>query len=145
MHSLSRWIEDVTQPAHPFYHPVQALLIGSFSYIGAACFTKTPPKNAMTVTIAAYTISQATAPLFSRWLEPYMDVTLVPLVGQVVHLTISFSTANIICRIGGRSISFKAMFPQIMLFLTAASLARYGLLKFRHSLELRPKIRRIGD
>ena len=135
MQALSKWVEDVTQPDHPCYHPVQALFFGTVSYLGTACFLSTPPKNAMTLTITAYTISQFTAPLFNKWLEPYMDVSLVPLVGQVVHITISFGTANIICRIAGRSISFKAVGPQIILFLSAISMTRVGLLKCRKSIK----------
>lgn len=135
MHSLSRWIADVTQPQHPFYHPVQALLIGGCSYLGTACLSSTPPKNAMTLTITAYTISHLTAPLFSEWLEPYKEFSLVPLVGQVVHLTICFSTANIICKIGGRSVSFKAVGTQIIFFLSTVSVLKLGLLRFRHSLQ----------
>lgn len=134
MQSFSIWIDDVTQPKHPYYHPVQALLFGSFSYLSTACLSSTPPKNAMTVTITAYTISQFTAPLFSKWLEPYKDISLVPLVGQVVHITLSFGTANVICRIAGRSISFKAVGAQITFFLSAISLTRLGLHKLRQNI-----------
>lgn len=136
MHAVSKWIEDVTQEKHPFYHPVQALLIGGCSYLGTACLSSTPPANAMTITITAYTISHLTAPLFSQWLEPYKDISLVPLAGQVVHLTICLSTANVICRIGGRSVSFKAVGAQLLFFLSSVSVLKLGLLRFRHNLQI---------
>lgn len=136
MRALSRWIEEVTQPSHPHYHPVQAALFGSISYIGTACLLSIPPENAMVVTIIAYTINLAVAPLISKWLQRHMDVSLVPLIGQVIHLSIAYGIANVICRLGGCSIPLKAVAAQILIHISAIALTRLGLLNFRHNIAI---------
>lgn len=128
---ISEWLEEVTQKNHPLYHPFQMTLFGSFAYIGAASFTRNNPRHMAELFTMAYVISQLTAPLFSEWLEPYMDVSLVPLAGQVIQISISFIMANVISRLAGRKFSFRGLPYQIFFFILSLMIAQYGLQKFR--------------
>lgn len=131
MHTFHSWLENATQPTYPYYHHVQVALFGGFSYLTSALLTRTPPLNSMAITISAYTISQFTAPLFVKLLQPYKDYSLVPLTGQVVHISFCFATANLVCSIFGLSISYKLLPKEIAAFLSVIAVTRLVLQKTR--------------
>ncbi len=135
--SFSHWLEEVTDPRpplHPYYHPVQIAICGSLSYIGTACLTSVPPKRAMLLTALVYTISQIITPLICPYFEPYQDISLVPLIGQVIQLTTSLLLAKVICRLVGQSLSFKDIQKVSLAFMVALCVAHFTLLKFRRHL-----------
>ncbi len=134
---LSRWLDQATQPRHPLYHPVQVVMFAGLSYISTACFTSIPPSKGMTFVILAYTISQFTASLFSKLLDPYQDIALVPLIGQVVHLSVALISAKVICQLIGQSLSFKEIRKMSIVFIMTLFVMRFALRKFRQQLQVR--------
>lgn len=137
LRSFSLWLEEVTQPEHPYYHPIQVGLFASLSYVGTACLTSIPPARGATLTVLAYLISQLTAPLFCELFKPYQDTPLIPLVGQVFQWTTSLILAKVMCRIAGQAISFKEMRQIGFVFLLCLYVARWALFKFRQQLHPR--------
>ena len=125
MQGISAWLEEATQPGHTFYHPVQACLFGGISWLGASLFS-IPKTNAVAVSVTAYAISQFTTPLISEWLEPYMEISLIPLCGQVGNLSLAFCSANILCYLAGKSISINAAMILVAFLLATIALLRFG-------------------
>ena len=137
--ALSHWIEQVTQPKHPLYHPVQGFLFGSCTYIGTAYLTSIPPRKGMLFAVLAYTLSQLTASFFAEFLEPYQEISLVPLIGQVMHLTTSLILAKTICSILKEPLTFKEMRQISFVFLGSLYVMRFALRKFRQHLAYHAK------
>jgi hypothetical protein len=132
--SFSLWLEQVTQPEYPYYHPIQVGLFASLSYVSTACLTSIPPVRGATLTVSAYLISQLTAPLFCEFFKPYQEIPLIPLIGQVLQWTTSLILAKVMCRIAGQVISFKEMRQIGLGFLMCLYIARWALFKFRQQL-----------
>ena len=132
---LSKWLDQTTRPQHPLYHPVQIVMFAGISYISNACFTSIPPSKGMTFAILAYVISQFTAPLFSRFLDPYQEIALVPLIGQVIHLSVALILARAICQLIGQSLSFKEIRKMSIVFIITLFVMRFALRKFRKQLK----------
>lgn len=130
---FSNWLEQATQPGHPFYHPSQIALFASLSYVSTACLTSLPPLRGMTLTILAYSISQFTTPLFSQLFEPYRNKSLAPFIGQVLQLSTSLMLAKVFCRLVGQSLSLKEMRQVSLVFMTCLYVSRIALLKLRQN------------
>lgn len=133
--SFSKYLEQVTQPHHPLYHPIQLTFFACLSYIGTATLTNIPPEKGMRLTTLAYVISQLITPLFTECFEPHQNVTLVPLVGQVMQLTASFVLAKVLCNLAGHTLSFKEVRLVGTVFLITLFVFRFALLKFRQFLD----------
>lgn len=129
--SFSRWLEQATQPRHPYYHPIQITLFASLSYAGTACFTSIPPLRGMTLIVLTHTISQLITPFFVQLFEPYKDVSLAPLVGQALQLTTSLILAKTICHIVGQTLSFKEVRQVGIVFFLSLYVLRCALFVFR--------------
>lgn len=69
--------------------------------------TSINPRESLVFVHIAYLIDLIAAPLFAYYLEPYREVTLVPLVGQVAHLCVSVILAQAICHIFKLTINLK--------------------------------------
>lgn len=134
LESYSPWLEQITQPQYPYYHPIQASLFASLSYIGAACLTSISPRRAMTVAILAYAISQLISPFFCQLVGPYEDVSLVPLAAQILQLTSSLVLAKVICQFVGQTLSFKEIRHLSIVFMICLYVSRLALRKFRQQL-----------
>jgi hypothetical protein len=129
--SFQHWLKEASsQPSHPFYHPIQATLFASLSYAGTMCFTSIPPIRAMTFAVLAYAISQFVAPLFSELLEPYQEVELVPLTGQVLQLSTSLILAKVICSLAGLALSCKEIRKVCVVFLVSFCIFRLVIVNF---------------
>lgn len=147
MYAISKWLGNITQPdqkqdkeevneVNLSYHFVQAMLAGGCSYIGTACLSSLPAKSAAAATMTAYALSHFTAPLFGQWLEPYRNVDWIPTLGQAVHITICFRTANVIVRTcGGQSFSYPATVVQIACWLSSVIILKGGLRVWRRQLK----------
>lgn len=133
--SISLWIEEVTQPEHPYYHPVQVALFAGSSYVSTLCLTSISPKRGMKVAVLAYGISQLITPFFVECFEPYRDITLVPLVGQVLQLTSSLLLTKGIYFLAGQTLSFKEIRQLGIAFLVGLAISRFVLLKFRQQIK----------
>lgn len=132
--SLSRWLEQATRPQHPYYHPLQLTFFASLSYISTAYFTRIPPIRGMTFIISAYTISQLITPFFIQLFEPYQNIALIPLSGQVMQLSLSATLAKIICYLAGHNLSFKEIRLVSTVFLVSLYVSRFALRKLRQCL-----------
>jgi hypothetical protein len=106
MNEIARWVEEVTHPNHPLYHPVQCTLFGTISWIGASLFS-IARTNAMAVTILAYAINQLATPQIGKWLEPFHEMALVPFSGQILNLSVSLGSANLLCHLADKSLGFS--------------------------------------
>lgn len=129
--TFSNWIEQVTQPDHPYYHPVQIALFAGVSYMGTSCLTSLRPIHGMSLAVLAYTISQLVTPLFVECFEPYQDISLVPLIGQVLQITLSLTLAKAICHIAGYHLSFQHVRQIGLVFLISLYVSRLVILKLR--------------
>lgn len=133
--AVSLWLDKVTQPEHPYYHHFQIGLFAGCSYIGTACLTRIPPKKAALFTALAYSISQWVAPLFAQLLESYQDVTLAPLIGQVLHISVTLILSKVICRIVGQSLSFEEIYQISLSCLVSLFVVRLAIRKFRQNIQ----------
>jgi hypothetical protein len=129
--SFSHELEQTTRPHGPYYHFVQVTLFAGLSYIGTACWTKIRPIRGTILVVLAYGISQLITPLFVNFFEAYQDVSLVPLVGQVLQLTTSLFLANVICFLANKALSLKEIRQVSTAFLLTLFTARFVLSKFR--------------
>lgn len=122
MKEIAHWVEDVTQPNHPLYHPFQCSLFGAISCIGASLLS-IPRKNAMAVTIFAYAINQIATPHIGKWIEPYQEMALVPFSGQIVNLTVSLCSANLLCHLADISLDISEIaFLGVFLFIAVETM-----------------------
>lgn len=132
--TFSNWLETVTQPNHPFYHPLQLTFFAGISYIGTGRFTKIPPAQGMRLIASAYVISQLTTPCFVQCFEPYQNVSLVPLIGQVMQMTVSLMLAKIICNLIGDPITFKEARLVSTVFFINLFASQFALFKIKQLL-----------
>lgn len=132
--AFSRYLKDITKPTHPYYYPVQVSLVASLAYVGTRCFTSLPPLQGTTLAVLMYSIDQFTTPLVGKLIRPYQDITLVPLVGQVLHLTLSLLLTKAICQLAGYSFSFKQMRSVGIVFLVTLAILHFALRQFRRML-----------
>lgn len=137
--SLSQWLEQVTQPQHPCYHPIQATVVASISYISTACFTNIPPIRGVALVTLTYAISQLVTPFFIQIFESYQDVSLVPLLGQVLQFSVSVVLAKFVCQLANQTLSFKEIRHVSAAFLICLFVARFALRKFRQQLQTIPE------
>ncbi|WP_068468280.1 hypothetical protein [Candidatus Protochlamydia phocaeensis] len=128
---FSRWLGQMTQPTHPYYFSAQLLLFSGLSYLSTACLTSIPPVQGMAFMTIAFTISHFVAPLFAKWLEPYWTVSLVPLAGQILHLTTSALLSKAICFLAGYHLTLTQIAQVSSAFLVAVYVLKFALLKFR--------------
>lgn len=132
--TFSNWLEQVTHPNHPYYHPVQVALFAGISYVGTICLTSLPPVHGMSLAILAYAISQLVTPLFAECFEPYQDISLIPLIGQAMQITLSLVIAKVLCNLAGQTLSFKEVRQVGLVSLISLYVSRLILLKLRQQL-----------
>jgi hypothetical protein len=132
--SCSHWLEQLTQPGHPYYHPIQVSLLASISYVSTACLTAISPTRGMTVMILAYAVSQLISPLFCQLFGLYEEVPLIPFMGQALQIATSFIVAKVICQLAGQALSFKELRQVGVVFLVSLYVSRLALRKFRQQI-----------
>jgi hypothetical protein len=128
--SISNWLEQATQPQHPYYHPIQVALSAGISYVGTACLTSISPKRGMMLIISAYAISQLITPLFCKLFEPYQDISLVPLFGQILQIAASLVLAKVVCQLAGQTLTFKEAGKVGLVFIPSLCATRWILIQF---------------
>ncbi len=132
--SIPNLLNDITEPQHPCYHPIQATLFAGLSYVGIAYLTSISPIHGMALAVSAYAINQLTTPLFAQIFKPSRDLSLASLIGQVTQLTISFILAKTVCQLAEIAFSFKEVRLMGVVFLTSLYMSKLALLKFRQQL-----------
>jgi hypothetical protein len=88
----------------------------------------------MSLAVLAYAISQLVTPLFVECFEPYQDISLAPLIGQVLQITLSLTLAKVICHLAGHALSFQEVRQIGIVFLVSLYVSRLILLKLRQQL-----------
>lgn len=73
---------------------MQVSVLSAVSYTTTGMFTGIPPIKAVFFVGVSYLIDQIVSPIFANWLEPYRNAPLVPLAGQITHLTLSGLSAH---------------------------------------------------
>ncbi len=136
--AFSRYLKDITKPTHPYYYPVQISLVASLAYIGTRCFTSMPPLQGTALAVLMYSIDQFTTPLVGKLIRPYQEITLVPLLGQALHLTLSVLFTKVICQLAGYTFSFKQMRTVGLVFATTLTILHFALRQFRRMLHPAP-------
>lgn len=131
---ISKLIEEVTEPGHTLYHPVQALLWGGYSYIGTRCFQNLAPQNGAMFAITAYTISQVLAPRIGKYFSQFRGVTLVPFGGQGFKLYVTTEMAGRICQVFGNTITWKQIGGQVLFVFSGTMASKFTLLELRKAL-----------
>lgn len=134
LQAFSIWIEQVTQPDHLYYHPLQIALFANVTYITTSCLTSLPFSCAATLLISTYTISQLVTPLFVECFQPYQDIPLIPLFGHVIQITLSLILAKISCNFMGCNLSLKQIRQASLAFLTTLFVCRLILITLRQQL-----------
>ncbi len=132
--NFSHWLGQMTQPSNRYYHPVQVMLFASLSYTGTACLTSIPPMRGLSLAVLSYAISQLILPFFRLFLEPYQEVPLVPLLGQVIHLSTVLLLAKVICHLVGQPLSCKEIRKISLIFIMSLFVMKFALRKFRQQL-----------
>jgi hypothetical protein len=132
---LSTWLEQITDDQHPYYPELQSYITSSVAYLGARIFTSIPPQDAAAVTFISCAMSQTLIPWMSRKFEPYREVSLAPLSGQLTQLATSFVGANILCGIQGRMIPFRQTPALLASFLTANTVVHFAVRRFRRRIK----------
>lgn len=128
--SVFRFLQDSTHPQHPYYHPFQIFVFASTSYVSAAYLTSVSPARSAKAAILVYLISRLTTPLFIQLFEPYREIPLAPLIGQVFQLTATLASLKTIYFLAGHPLSFKEIRQLSIPFLIAICFSRFLILRF---------------
>lgn len=136
LRAFSTWIEQTSQPDHPYYHPLQIALFANVTYITTTCLTTLPFRCATMLVISTYAISQLVTPLFIDCFQPYQDTPLIPFFGHVIQMTLSVILAKMSCNLMGCGLSLKQIRQASLAFLITLFVCRFILIKLRQQLNL---------
>lgn len=126
MNEITLWMKEASHLDNGF---VQGSLFGGIAWAGASLFSISKT-NAVIVTVLAYAINQKVTSLIGKWIEPYHEMALVPLSGQIINLSVSLGSANLICHLVDKSLAISEIALLGAFLLVAAAIIQIALEHF---------------
>ena len=93
-------------------------------YVSISLLTKISGTWSLIFVHVAFLASQVVAPTFKLFLEPYRQITLIPLLTQISHLVVSTVIAKIFCAVFGMSFTKKQICTITIFFLISDKVAQ---------------------
>jgi hypothetical protein len=131
LHIEQTW-HHISHSHHPLSRPTRLLVVVDIFYIGTSILTNIPAKFSMPFMAVAIAIDQLVMPKFVELLEPYCDVSGVPLLVHVVHIQASLLIAKAICSLFSIALSWKQIYALGAIYWVSIHVTRLLYKKIKH-------------